>query len=55
MRDPRTDDRLEEFHLWAGMERPRISWTNIAVWGGLVLLTIAFWATIAWAIVSGWL
>jgi hypothetical protein len=21
MRDPRTDDRLEEFHLWAGVEK----------------------------------
>ena len=47
------DERLEEFHLWAGIDRRRrIDWACVAIWSALALVCLAFWATVGWCIVA---
>ena len=54
---PKPDERLEAFHLWAD-DRPRVNWLRAAVWGGLGLMCLAFWAAVVWltvrAVVAWW-
>mgnify|MGYP001810504956 FL=1 len=49
LRHPAPDERLEEFHLWAGIDRRRrIDWPCVAIWVGLGLVSYGLLAVVVW-------